>query len=145
MSMREFEMHHYRQALMRMRQGDSDRDVAMSRLMGRRAAAALRAPAQGQIWPAVCCRTMRRLPQHWRPRSAPAPRFPGSNREQITGWFNQGVSGVVIHAALKWMGGPLPLPRKSRQRLTNLLSPAGGRGVGENGHGFHCLGDLTHP
>ncbi|WP_201210680.1 hypothetical protein [Rhodocyclus purpureus] len=36
-------MDHYRQALMRMRQGDSDRDIAKSRLMGRRTAAALRA------------------------------------------------------------------------------------------------------
>lgn len=43
-------MHHYRQALMRMRQGDSDRDIAKSRLMGRRAAAALRGLAQGQGW-----------------------------------------------------------------------------------------------
>ncbi len=39
-------MHYYRQALMRMRQGDSDRDIAKSRLMGRRSAAALRALAQ---------------------------------------------------------------------------------------------------
>ena len=40
-------MHHYRQALMRMRQGDSDRDIARSRLMGRRSAAAFRAMAGG--------------------------------------------------------------------------------------------------
>lgn len=42
MSRRKIEMHHYRQALMRMRQGDSDRDIAKSGLMGRRTAAALR-------------------------------------------------------------------------------------------------------
>ena len=35
MSKRRFEMYHYRQALVRMRQGDSDRDIARSRLMGR--------------------------------------------------------------------------------------------------------------
>jgi len=30
MGRRRIEMHHYRQALMRMRQGDSDRDIAKS-------------------------------------------------------------------------------------------------------------------
>jgi len=32
-------MHHYRQALLRMRQGDSDRDIAGARVMGRPKAA----------------------------------------------------------------------------------------------------------
>ena len=36
MARRRFEMHHYRQALLRMRQGDSDREIAAARLMGRR-------------------------------------------------------------------------------------------------------------
>ena len=43
-------MHHYRQALLRMRQGDSDRDIAKSRLMGRRSAAALRHLAGDHGW-----------------------------------------------------------------------------------------------
>lgn len=43
-------MHHYRQALLRMRQGDSDRDIAKGRLMGRRSAAALRNLAAAQGW-----------------------------------------------------------------------------------------------
>ena len=43
-------MHHYRQALMRMRQGDSDRDIARSRLMGRRSAAAFRTMAVDRGW-----------------------------------------------------------------------------------------------
>ena len=30
-----FKKHHYRQALLRMRQGDSDRDIAAARVMGR--------------------------------------------------------------------------------------------------------------
>lgn len=29
-------MHHYRQALLRMRQGDSDRQIAQAKVMGRR-------------------------------------------------------------------------------------------------------------
>lgn len=39
MARRRFEMHHYRQALLRMRQGDSDRDLAAARVMGRPKAA----------------------------------------------------------------------------------------------------------
>ena len=35
MSNRRFEVFEYRQVLTRMRQGDSDRDIARSRLMGR--------------------------------------------------------------------------------------------------------------
>jgi len=46
MSHRRFEMYQYRQVLARMRQGDSDRDIARSRLMGRKKVAQLRAVAQ---------------------------------------------------------------------------------------------------
>ena len=45
MARRRFEMHHYRQALLRMRQGDSDRDIAEARIMGRRKAGQWRALA----------------------------------------------------------------------------------------------------
>lgn len=41
-------MYHYRQALVRMRQGDSDRDLARARLMGRKKAAQLRELAMKQ-------------------------------------------------------------------------------------------------
>ena len=50
MSKRKIEMHHYRQALLRMRQGDSDRDIARSGLMGRRTAASLRSLASERGW-----------------------------------------------------------------------------------------------
>ena len=50
MSRRKIEMHHYRQALLRMRQGDSDRDIARSGLMGRRTAASLRLLAGERNW-----------------------------------------------------------------------------------------------
>ena len=43
-------MHHYRQALLRMRQGDSDRDIAEARIMGRRKAGQWRALAQAHGW-----------------------------------------------------------------------------------------------
>ena len=43
-------MHHYRQALLRMRQGDSDRDIAAARLMGRPKAAQWRRIATERGW-----------------------------------------------------------------------------------------------
>ncbi len=42
MERRGFEMFQYRHILVRMRQGDTDRDIARARLMGRRKARALR-------------------------------------------------------------------------------------------------------
>ena len=44
MSNRRFEMYEYRQVLVRMRQGDSDRQIAKARLMGRNKADELRCP-----------------------------------------------------------------------------------------------------
>lgn len=98
-------MHHYRQALMRMRQGDSDRDIARSRLMGRRSVAAFRTLATDQGWLA----TETPLPDDAviagalagpkRARTTVSSLAP--LRDQIAAWFNQGISGVVIHTALK--------------------------------------------
>ena len=50
MARRRFEMHHYRQALLRMRQGDSDRDIAAARVMGRPKAAQWRRIATERGW-----------------------------------------------------------------------------------------------
>ena len=50
MSRRKFEMHHYRQVLMRMRQGNSDRDIGRSGFKGRKSAAAFRTVAIEQNW-----------------------------------------------------------------------------------------------
>jgi transposase len=105
MSRRKIEMHHYRQALMRMRQGDSDREIAKSRLMGRRTAASLRtlAAAQGWLVPETA------LPDDGTLADALAsPKRANTTvsgleplRDRIAGWRNQGVSGVVIHTVLK--------------------------------------------
>ncbi|MCM8594250.1 MAG: IS21 family transposase [Candidatus Accumulibacter sp.] len=105
MSRRKIEMHHYRQALMRMRQGDSDRDVARSGLMGRRTAAALRTLAVEQGW----LDPQRPLPDDATIADAlAAPKRAKSTisgleplRGQIAAWHAQGVSAVVILAALK--------------------------------------------
>ena len=50
MARRSIEMHEYRQALMRLRQGDSEREIARSGLMGRAKAARFRTLAQTQGW-----------------------------------------------------------------------------------------------
>ena len=50
MSRRRFEMFQYRQVLVRLRQGDSDREIARSRLMGRPKVAAFRELATTQGW-----------------------------------------------------------------------------------------------
>lgn len=47
---RRFEMHEYRQAIVRMRLGDTDRGIAHSGLMGRKKAAQVRRLAQERGW-----------------------------------------------------------------------------------------------
>ena len=49
MSRRRFEMFQYRQVIVRLRQGDTDREIARSRLMGRRKITALR-PLATEFW-----------------------------------------------------------------------------------------------
>ncbi|GAB3669877.1 IS21 family transposase [Ramlibacter alkalitolerans] len=102
-------MHHYRQALLRMRQGDSDREIATARVMGRPKAAQWRQIAADRGWldPA------QPLPEDEAIAEAlGAPRRASStistleqHREQIGHWIEQGVSGTAIHAALKRQGG----------------------------------------
>src|SRR5258708_22554636 len=50
MGRRRFEMFQYRQVLLRLRQGDSDRDIARSGLMGRPKAAVFRLLGGAQGW-----------------------------------------------------------------------------------------------
>ena len=97
-------MFQYRQVLVRMRQGDSDRDIARARLMGRNKAARLRVLAATQGW--LSPNTA--LPQEAdiaavvgqarRARSTISSVEP--YRAQIERWLAQGVSGSAIHAAL---------------------------------------------
>jgi len=105
MSKRRFEMYHYRQILVRMRQGDTDREIARSRIMGRKKLGEVRAIATGQGWlcpdvplpdderlvavfgrkadlPATCVSTL----ENW--------------REQIAAWRAAGIPGTRIHRVL---------------------------------------------
>ena len=60
-----FEMYQYRQALMSMRQGDSDRVIARSGLMGRKKLASIRKQAINHNWlsPAIPYPTPAHLPK----------------------------------------------------------------------------------
>ena|SRR5207248_1632313 len=97
-------MFQYRQVLVRLRQGDSDRDVARSRLMGRPKVAALRALAISQGWlrleaPLPDDATIAALIGRAR-RACSTVSTLEPYRVQIERWAEQGVGGVAIHSAL---------------------------------------------
>jgi transposase len=112
MARRRFEMHHYRQALLRMRQGESDREIAAARLMGRPKSAQWRALAIARGWLDV----QQPLPDDeaiaaalGEPRRASTTISTlEAHRGVLSAWVEQGVSGTAIHAALKrqhsWAG-----------------------------------------
>ncbi len=112
MARRRFEMHHIRQALLRMRQGDSDRDIAAARIMGRRKAGDLRCVAAAQGWlDAVCTLPSdEAIVQALAPprRAASTVSSLEGHRQTVRQWIEQGVSGTAIHLALQrghgWSG-----------------------------------------
>jgi len=97
-------MFQYRQVLVRLREGDSDRDIARGGLMGREKAAALRGLAQRHGW----LRPEAALPdeadlaaalgQARQARSTVSSVMPW--RDLVRTWLEQGVQGMAIHAAL---------------------------------------------
>jgi transposase len=105
MSNRRFEMYEYRQVLVRLRQGDSDRDVSRSRLMGRRKVAEVRQQAKSQGW----LDAQQPLPDDAALAAVfgDAPRAPTAVStlepwpEQIATWVDAGVQGTTIHATLR--------------------------------------------
>jgi transposase len=105
MSRRRIEMYQYRNVLMRMRRGDSDRDIARSKSMGRRKLAQLRALAIKYGW----LSEDGSLPddetivaQLGPPKRAPSTiSAAAGHRTLIERWVQQKVSAVAIHAALK--------------------------------------------
>lgn len=98
-------MYQYRQVLARMRAGDTDRDIARGRLMGRQKLARLRILAIRQGW----LSPQAELPDEAAIAAALGPRPRPKNavssvepwREQVTAWVAAGVRGSAIHAALK--------------------------------------------
>ena len=98
-------MFQYRQILVRMRQGDTDREIARARLMGRRKAAELREVAWERKWldPATALpedvEIAAALGEARRAASTISSLEP--HRALVERWFAQGVPGTAMHAALK--------------------------------------------
>lgn len=98
-------MHHYRQALVRMRQGESDRQIHAAGLMGRRTAGNLRKHALSEGW----LDQEHRLPtdeqlyeRFDKPRrEGKQPSSLEPHRELITAWVEQGIQGTTICDALQ--------------------------------------------
>ena len=103
---RRFEMYQYRQVLVRMRLGDSDREIARAGLMGRRKAAALRQVALDQGWlnrdqPVPEAATLAEVLTATAPVvTTPSLSLVEPYREQVTAWWQGGVQGTAIHQAL---------------------------------------------
>ncbi len=98
-------MYQYRQVLVRMRQGDSDRDIDRSKIMGRKKLAAVRelAIARGWLDPSSPLPDDAQLAQafsrqEFLPRSCISSAQPW--REQVAQWHAAGVLGTTIHSAL---------------------------------------------
>jgi transposase len=98
-------MYQYRQILVRMRQGDSDRDIARSRLMGRKKLAQFRAVTLERGWlaPEVPLPDDAALAAVFaRPTGVPPQCVSGLEpwRDQIVAWHRAGIQGATIHATL---------------------------------------------
>jgi transposase len=103
---RRFEMYQYRQVIVRMRLGDSDREIAQAGLMGRRKAAALRHVALAQGWlnqdqPLPEETTLAAVLRATAPAVIrPSPSLVEPYRDQVIAWWQAGIQGTTIHQAL---------------------------------------------
>ena len=97
-------MYEYRQVLVRMRLGDSDREIARSGLMGRAKSAALRATATAHGWlvpeqplpdDATLAGVLATPVKEAGPASTVEP-----YRAQVLAWREAGIQGTTIHDAL---------------------------------------------
>src|SRR4029079_592601 len=127
-------MFQYRAVLVRLRQGDSDRDVARARLMGRAKVAALRALAIKHGWlvadaplpeDAEIAAVIRRGRRARRTISTVEP-----FREVVARWAEQGVGGVAIHGALCREHGYSGSYSAGRRLLTALKAERATQGNG---------------
>ncbi len=105
MANRKFEMHEYRQVLMRMRLGETDRAISKAGLMGRRKTADVRRNAEAAGWldpneplpdDAVLAERLRPRPQRSSTVSLVEP-----FAQDVTEWWRDGIAATTITAALK--------------------------------------------
>jgi transposase len=104
MANRRFEMHQYRHILVRMRLGETDRQIARAGLMGRPKAAAVRRQAQIQgwldpAWPLPDDDVLAQTFDLSNPRSQSLSHVLPFERE-VRQWHGQGIQGTTIHEAL---------------------------------------------
>lgn len=104
MANRRFEMHHYRNIIVRMRLGESDRALAKAGLIGRKKAKRVRELAEQQGWldkghplPDDAA-LVDVLGSPSRPAQATSLVLP--YREAVADWWKQGIDGTTIHQAL---------------------------------------------
>lgn len=99
-------MFQYRQVLVRLRQGDTEREIARSGLMGRPKVKELREVAAHEGWLApgtalpedeAIAKALGSARRQARSTISSVEPF----RERVGRWMSQGVSGVAIHAALR--------------------------------------------
>jgi hypothetical protein len=123
-------MFQYRQVLVRLRQGESDRDIARTKVMGRHKVAQLRALATERGWLAAQSEVpddvsiAAALGQARRAPSTISSAEP--HRAQIQRWFEQGVGGIAIHAALRrehGYNGSYSAVRRMLQQMRASLPP----------------------
>ncbi|MCB1753632.1 MAG: hypothetical protein KDI74_18125 [Gammaproteobacteria bacterium] len=96
-------MYHYRQALVRMRQGESDRQINATGLMGRRTLGALRKQADEKGWldPARSLPPDHELAavlQPPKPTQLQAQSSLEPHRSLVEQWWSEGIDGTTIHA-----------------------------------------------
>ncbi|MFC1525819.1 hypothetical protein ACFL6X_03290 [Candidatus Latescibacterota bacterium] len=105
MANRRFEMHQYRQVIVRMRLGDTDRGIAEGGLMGRRKAAEVRTQAQSHGWldldqPVPDEETLAQVFSSSTNHSlTPSQVLP--YKEEVERWRQDGIRGTAIHQALE--------------------------------------------
>ncbi len=104
MGNRRFEMYEYRHVLVRMRAGDSDRELARAGLMGRRKSGEFRRLVTELGWlkpsrplPEVATLAAQAVPK--RPKQS-STSLVEPHAEMVRQWASQGVDGTTIHQAL---------------------------------------------
>lgn len=106
MANRRFEMYQYRQILVRMRMGESNRAIAQSGLMGRKKAQQLRETAlqQGWLTPESKLPENEELARVIHGSQQVTPAVKGSSvapfADIVARWHEQGIQGTTIHQAL---------------------------------------------
>ena len=104
MANRRFEMYEYRQVLVRMRQGDSDRGIRRAGLMGRDKAKEVRAIAHEQGWlaPSSPLPEDAELAEVFSTTQRPStPSTVEPHREQVETWRREGLQVTTIFRLLK--------------------------------------------